>query len=225
MALRHLQRLVRAAPLVALASATHCSPENHFAQAIGNIELLEILMAGTKTPVPADLASSIVEHHHTGDKVRVQALVDQAIARGANADAALLAAYFSRDQVLISHLLVGRTTVPPNSIRYIVSGEYNRWQYSRLYCRAKDNVALFARIRDAVALGADPSAPNPSQRGCALVTAVEMNNAALVQLLLELGADPAGVGPHGRSALWLAINNKRPAIVRMLLNASDVRTQ
>lgn len=185
-------------------------------QAVDNLEILELLMAN-KATVHAGLASSIVAHH-SGDDPRVRTLVDRAIARGADADEALRSAYHRGDQAMISHLLVGRTTVPQDSIRWMVQGACRRRWGSSV-----EKGPLFARIREAAALGSDPSAANWRGVDAAIVDAVTMGDVELVRLLLELGADPAAVDYRDRSALWLAIDKKHPMIVRMLLDASTAR--
>jgi hypothetical protein len=215
-----LGRLVRVAPLVGATSlARHtvasCYTENHLGQAVDNLEILELLMANKATVHPG-LASSIVAHH-SGDDPRVRTLVDRAIARGADADEALRFAYHRGDQAMISHLLVGRTTVPQDSIRWMVQGACRRRWGSLV-----EKGPLFARIREAAALGSDPSASNWRGVDAAIVDAVTMGDVELVRLLLELGADPAAVDYRDRSALWLAIDKKHPMIVRMLLDASTV---
>jgi hypothetical protein len=217
-----LGRLARAAPLVALvASRALCKPLDHFEKASKDLEMLEVLMAGTESAVPPDLAASIISHH-PGDDARVRILVDWAIARGANTDAALRAAYRGRDHAMIAHLLRGRTTVPSDSIRLMVAGERRRREWSEA---PVDNAPLLARLREAAALGADPSAVDWCGSDPAIVDAVAMCDAELVGCLLQLGADPAGADYRKRSALWLAIDKKQPAIVRLLLEAAARRVQ
>jgi len=217
-----LGRLVRrTAPLLVAVSAGSrawcaAAKDDHYAHATNDLEILQILMRHTKLPVAPGLAASIVAHH-SGDDAAVRALVDTAIARGADADSALLAAYRTGNQAMLSHLLKGRTAVPPDSIRSIVDGLHTR---RRLRSAAESTGPLFARIREAAALGADPSAVNWRGVDPAIIDAIAMRDAELVGLLLELGADPAGVDFCERSALWHAIDKKHPEIVRLLIEAA-----
>jgi len=220
-----LGRLVRAAPIgVCYASAairTSCAPKNNFEKAAeaDDLEMLEILLAGTRTAVPTDLAADII-WSHKGDEARVRTLVDTAIARGADADAALRVAYRRLDQAMLAHLLKGRTAVPSDSIRLLVAGELRR----RNSYEAVNNAPLLARIQEAAALGADPSEVGWCGSDCAILDAIEMCDAELVGSLLRLGADPTAVDYRKRSATWHAIDKKQPQIVRLLLEAEAKRS-
>ncbi|MDR0776101.1 MAG: ankyrin repeat domain-containing protein [Azonexus sp.] len=68
------------------------------------------------------------------------------------------------------------------------------------------------KIRERVALGADPAESG------ALLVAVSNDHPEIVQLLLELGANPNMRDAHGHGALEYALRNRKPDIARLLIN-------
>lgn len=117
-----------------------------------------------------------------------------------DADECLLRAYEACDDDEIERLLATRDDVPAGSIQSIVRGEEMRRSTGRPGRAA-------AKIREALARGADPNATTAHGTNAAIVIAARMDDVEAVILLANSGADVNAADEHGRSVVWHVVTN------------------